>query len=402
MAILSKRVLAEVVRRYAARYGLKPRVVDLAGRVAGNGDGLGGLAAVLKRRGYALQESVNLGQPQVFTVAPGVVAWVVGLEDRRVIHGGLLGGEVRIEGEADRAEANDALVGLGLTAAVASRTLDDLPAWSRERAEEAAAALGETFYAVSGWRPELTEENRVKALQREQFNRAMEDLRKTGKPALYAFEKERMLLANIRAGDRNEAKRLLNEMLAGIYLSSPRLVVLRARAIELISCLTRAAIEDNPLLEPLIERNHVWTERLIHSDSFEGLSEALMRALDDFMDGIYLHGVNRSNTKVRRALDYIGGRVGERVSLGEVAREVGLSAYRLSHLVKAHTGRTFTQIVDHARVQHAQRLLERTDKTCAEIAYESGFGDQSYFIKHFKRLTGTTPARFRRAGAAKN
>jgi AraC-like DNA-binding protein len=146
----------------------------------------------------------------------------------------------------------------------------------------------------------------------------------------------------------------------------------------------------------------VWTERLIHSDSFEGLSEALMRALDDFMDGIYLHGVNRSNTKVRRALDYIGGRVGERVSLGEVAREVGLSAYRLSHLVKAHTGRTFTQIVDHARVQHAQRLLERTDKTCAEIAYESGFGDQSYFIKHFKRLTGTTPARFRRAGAAKN
>ena len=40
-------------------------------------------------------------------------------------------------------------------------------------------------------------------------------------------------------------------------------MVLRARAVELMSCLTRAAIEDNPLLEPLIERNHAWTERLI-------------------------------------------------------------------------------------------------------------------------------------------
>ena len=84
------------------------------------------------------------------------------------------------------------------------------------------------------------------------------------------------MLSNIRAGDRNQARRILNDMLANIYLSCPELVVLRARSIELMSCLSRAAIEDNPLLEPLIERNHRWTEALLEATSFEDLSMSLM------------------------------------------------------------------------------------------------------------------------------
>ena len=47
------------------------------------------------------------------------------------------------------------------------------------------------------------------------------------------------------------------------------------------------------------------------------------------------------------------------------------------------------------RIRHAQHLLERTSKSCADIAYDVGFADQSYFIKHFKRHTGVTPFRYR-------
>jgi len=75
---------------------------------------------------------------------------------------------------------------------------------------------------------------------------------------------------------------------------------------------------------------------------------------------------------------------------------VDLSPGRLSHLVKEFTGRTVVQNIHQVRVRQAQQLLERTSRSCADIAYEVGFGDQSYFIKHFKRLSGTTPARYRR------
>ncbi|MBN1556954.1 MAG: helix-turn-helix transcriptional regulator [Lentisphaerae bacterium] len=398
MPKLSQRLMTEVGRTYYRSYGIRPRFIDLAGRVRLGDDPWAGVGAVRRKRSVALQESVNAGAASVFSPVPGLRAWVVALEDRRMVHGAVMGGEVAAEDRAGTVEERAAELGeRGLTRAEARRLARRLPVWSEARIREAGRGLMETFYRISGWQPELMDENRLRLQQQQQINRAVEDLRNNGQNALYTFEKERALLAHTRAGDRNEARRILNEMLAAIYMSSPQLVVLRARTIELMTCLTRAAIEDNPLMEPLIERNHTYTERVIAARSFEDLSTALMEALDDFIDGIYLHGVNRSNQKVRRALDFISAHFRQRISLRTVAEAVGLSPCRLAHLVKDLTGRTVSQIIQEVRVRHGQQLLDRTDRSCARIAYEVGFGDQSYFIKHFKRLTGTTPGRYRRA-----
>jgi two-component system, response regulator YesN len=397
MAILSKRTMADVSREFNARYGRRPYFTDLSGRALNAEDELVAVSTTRRKRSFALQESINRGEPCVFQPAPGISACMLALEDRRMIHGGLMGAEVFVDGAFDPEDTVEHLVAHGLGREAALQFTHRLDIWPRSQVQEAAQYLQELFYQVSGWNPELMKENRLKALQMEQITQAIEDQKKSGKEALYAFEKERALLVNIRAGDRNGARRILNGMLATIYMSSPRLVVLRARAVELISCLTRAAIEDNPLLEPLIERNHAWTERLVAAQSFEDLSRVLTEALDDFMEGIYLHGVNRSNTGVRKALDFIHGNFTRQMSLAEVARQADLSPGRMAHLIKEFTGRTFLQIVHERRIRHAQHLLQQTPKSCAEIAYEVGFGDQSYFIKHFKRLTGTTPARFRRS-----
>ncbi len=397
MAILSKRMMNQIGRLYFDKYGLEPCFMDLSGQLLNTEDRLASLSNTKRRRDYGLQESITLGQAYVFTPVAGIGTFIVALENRRMIHGGLMGGEVIIEENAGKRQATvDYLEAHGMPEDDADRFLRSLPAWPEKRLFEAGRFLYEAFYAVSGWKPELMNENRLKARQQEQIAQAIEDQKKQGKSALYAFEKERVLLTSIRAGDRNGARRVLNEMLATIYLSSPRYAVLRARAIELMSCLTRAAIEDNPLLEPLIERNHAWTERLVKAVSFEDLSRVLMEALDDFIDGIYLHGINRSNTKVRKALDYVSEHYAKSISLRDVAGVVGLSPCRTAHLVKEFTGKTVLQVIHQVRIRHAQQLLERTSKSCTEIAYDVGFQDQSYFIKHFKRLTGTTPARYRR------
>lgn len=254
----------------------------------------------------------------------------------------------------------------------------------------------ELFYKEGGWRAELLDERRQWRMRQRQLDEAVNEVRARGEGALYAFDKERVLLSKIRAGDRSGARQILNEMLGSIYLSSPKPVVLRARVIELLSCLTRAAIEDNPLLEPLIERNHRWTDQLIHADGFETLSTVLMQALDEFLDSVYLHGANRSNVHVHKALEFIAREYKEPISLSHVASHVGLSACRLAHLVKAFTGKTVLEVIRQVRLRRAQELLDRTAMPCVEIAYEVGFGDQSYFIQHFKRHVGMTPSRYRR------
>jgi AraC family transcriptional regulator len=47
------------------------------------------------------------------------------------------------------------------------------------------------------------------------------------------------------------------------------------------------------------------------------------------------------------------------------------------------------------RVERAQQLLREGDLSLAEIAARAGFPDQSVFCRHFKRLVGVTPGRFR-------
>jgi AraC-like DNA-binding protein len=397
MSILSKRLMTAVRKEARGLGAPPPRFLDLAGASMTGNDPIAELKNSRRQRSYALQESINRSEPYLYAVAPGIMTWVLGLEDRRMILGSMVGAEVMVsEATWDQDDSLVYLVRQGLAPDVAQAFVAGLKVWPLARVRDVASRTQEAFYMLSGWQPELMEERRRQILQQQQINEAIADVRNRGGDALYAFEKERVLLSNIRAGDRNEARRILNEMLATIYMSAPQLVVLRARVIELLTCLTRAAIEDNPLMEPLIERNHRWTNQLIQAESFEALSGYLMNALDDFIDGIYLHGVNRSNAHVHQALEFIGHEYASPIGLREVAKHVGLSASRLAHLVKDYTGQTVLQTIHHVRIRQAQELLNQTDRSCADIGYEVGFGDQSYFTYHFKRQTGTTPAKYRK------
>jgi AraC-like DNA-binding protein len=396
MAKLSKRLMMEVARDAYRATGARPFFMDLGGVTRADRDALALLPKVRRLRTYALHESINTGEPFFFEIVPGLMSWLVALEDRRIIHGAVIGGEVLSKEQPLCYEDGlRGVAGLGLSLASAREYLDARPAFSPAQAREAAGRLHRAFYQISGWKPLQMEENRLRMRQQQQIAEAMEDQKRRG--GAYPFEKERILLSHIRSGDQAGARRVLNEMLGALYLSSPKLVVLRARAIELMGYLTRAAVEDSPVLESLIERNHQWMQRLIEARDFEDLSRVLTQALDDFIEGIYLHGFNRSNTSVSRALDYITRHSMKPIRLADIAAAAGLSPYRLAHVVKEHTGKSPLQIVLHARIQSARALLEHTDKSCTDIAYEVGFNDQSYFIRHFKRLTGVTPARFRRA-----
>lgn len=397
MPRLSQRTLLEVGRDLFKSTGLRPFFMDVDGATLPGDDPLWGNAKVRKLRVYALHESVNLGEPYFFDLVTGLTSWIVALEDRRIIHGALIGGEVLASmppPEQDRHIREFASI--GLSPQKAKQYLATRKTLAPAAMRTAARQLQESFYMISGWKPVQMEENRLRMHQQRQIAEAIEDRKKRGETSAYPFEKERILLSYIRSGDPDGARRVLNEMLGAMYLSSPKLPVLRARAIEMMGYLTRAAIEDSPVMEPLIERNHRWMERLIHAKDFEALARVLTDALNDFIEGIYLHGFNRSNSHVSRALDFITKNHSKPLSLSNVADHVGLSTYRIAHLVKAHTGKTILQVILHARVQNARNLLENTNRSCTEIAYETGFNDQSYFIRHFKRLTGITPARYRR------
>ena len=160
--------------------------------------------------------------------------------------------------------------------------------------------------------------------------------------------------------------------------------------------LVRAAIEDNPLQEPLMERHQEWIGHIIDSQSFEHLCEVLRHALDDFMDAIFIQGYNRRSGNVRKIMQIISQDYKTQLTLDDIANKIGLSRFHIARLIKRNTGKTMTQHIRTLRVTQARQLLETTNRGYADIAFELGFADQSYFIKQFREMTGTTPARYRR------
>ena len=82
-------------------------------------------------------------------------------------------------------------------------------------------------------------------------------------------------------------------------------------------------------------------------------------------------------------------------SVERLGEEVGLSRVQLYRKVKALTGQTPVELVRKARLERARRLLEKTDRSVSEIAYEVGFTSPSYFNKCFKDEFGTSPGGLR-------
>lgn len=359
------------------------------------GHRLGNLDVLVKARADALRESVRWGEVTTFFLCPGILSWVVAVVDGDQLLGGVIGGEVIVmEDAGDVRPAVNYLIGLGCERKAVKAYVEALPRWPQNRVWEAAEFLYRELYTCSGFTPQLLQRNHEHAQQQRQIAENIHAL-KDEKGPNSPYEGERALMSLIRVGDKPGARRLLNKVLAGMFLNSPRVVMVQAYAIEMMGYLVRVAIENSPVLEGLLDCQRQWVERILQADTFESLCWELREILDVFMDMIYLQGYNRTNRKAQEILDFIGQEYREAVTLQDIADAVDLSSSRVAHLIKEATGKTVTQHIRQMRVREAQKLLLHTDLSYAAIAQTLGFSDQSYFIKQFRALTGTTPAKYR-------
>jgi AraC family transcriptional regulator len=155
--------------------------------------------------------------------------------------------------------------------------------------------------------------------------------------------------------------------------------------------------------------------------AIEHIARALLRELQDagtatalFVEtqaqllAIHLvreHSTLRSNTPLkkgglapyalRRVKDFIENHLSDDVTLNDMATAAGLSNFHFCRSFKQSTGMTPHQYQLNRRIERAKELLADRTLSLASLSLVVGFSSQSHFSTAFRKITGTSPNRFR-------
>lgn len=98
---------------------------------------------------------------------------------------------------------------------------------------------------------------------------------------------------------------------------------------------------------------------------------------------------------VKNALMYIEENYTQKLTLGEVAEKTYVSQWHLSKLLNRHTGQSFSDILNHVRIEHAKELLKDPALRIGEISEQVGFLDMAHFSRVFKKQEGVSANEYR-------
>lgn len=102
------------------------------------------------------------------------------------------------------------------------------------------------------------------------------------------------------------------------------------------------------------------------------------------------------NQLVYQVMDYIKNHYNESKSLGDISNKFYVDKCYLSRIFKSITGFTVNEYINIQRIRQAQRLLEDTDHSIAEIAEMAGYENATYFSRIFRKYIESTPMQYRK------
>lgn len=102
-------------------------------------------------------------------------------------------------------------------------------------------------------------------------------------------------------------------------------------------------------------------------------------------------------SSLSRVVALVHERLGEPVTVAEMAAAAGCSPAALDRRMRKVFSLSPRRYVLRARIDRAATLLTTTDEPIAAVATATGFYDQAVLTRTFGRLTGQTPAQYRRS-----
>ena len=97
-----------------------------------------------------------------------------------------------------------------------------------------------------------------------------------------------------------------------------------------------------------------------------------------------------------QAQEFLHSHFSEPVSLSEVAKTVDMHSVHLARAFRQHYRCTIGEYIRKLRIEKAMQLMHTSTYSLTEIAYLTGFSDQSHFTRIFKKHTGKNPSAYKK------
>jgi AraC-like DNA-binding protein len=98
-----------------------------------------------------------------------------------------------------------------------------------------------------------------------------------------------------------------------------------------------------------------------------------------------------------RVRGYIEAHLSDSIELMQLSAIAGLSVFHFARQFKQSAGVSPHYYLVGRRIERAKELLAETDLSLSEIAFATGFSDQSHLTRHFRQMIGVAPGQFRRS-----
>ncbi len=349
---------------------------------------------------YGKYQAERFGDRYIFFCPIGLVHWVSPIICEGVSKGAIIGGPVLMM-EPDELLIEEIIINGGFDKndiGEIERQVRLLPIVSPEMVKDFSEMLFivSLYIAGSSGDPSRAKieslEQQSKISERVHYIKSVED----GNTRTYPVEKERELLSLIPLGDKSGSQKVLNEILGHVFFASGgNFDVIKARILELIVLLSRAALEGGADVEQIFGLNYNYLSQINGFNTVDELTYWLSGIMIRFTDCVFnLKDVKHIDV-IYKAVDYVKRNYMRKIMLEDVASHVSLSTSYFCAIFKNEMKCNFNVYLNKIRIEMSKRLLEEHDIPLVDVANMVGYEDQSYFTRVFRSIVGISPGKFR-------
>ncbi|AZS16302.1 AraC family transcriptional regulator [Paenibacillus lutimineralis] len=166
-------------------------------------------------------------------------------------------------------------------------------------------------------------------------------------------------------------------------------------AIVCVTLASRAAMDGGLNSEIAYTLSDMFIQQIESDTNFNTFVETIKKVFKEYAKQVMLAKEQRYSKVVIKVEQFIYNNLYQKLSVQEIANNVGLSADYLSKQFKKDTGITIVDYILQEKIKEAKNLINYTNLSISEISNYLQFYDQSHFIRVFKRICGITPKQYK-------